>query len=1064
VHLGLERAPNVSLELVDADAVHAAGCLSDNAVVFHGARPDVDVVQLAAEDRVEELRVLRSASAPSTTRYRLRHGAGVASIRLREGRIEAVDAAGVVRIASEPLVAIDADGTTRSADARLAPLGDGSAMLTVTWDTDGLHYPVVLDPAWSSGNALNVARTRHRVLPFPPFAVVVGGYLTNSPYGYADSLGLTSVEGKDLTARWTVGTSMQSGHADFVATLLDASHALVVGGTNVASAEIGSFHSNGTAWSIDWSPVAPLSKARAGAVASQLAGGRVLVAGPDSTAEVYDGVSWTSAPPMSANREHATATRLADGRVLVVGGFDTVAQKTLSSAEIYDPVTNAWSATGVMANDRVGHAATLLSTGAVLVTGGLYWYEFPRPAHFNELAKVESWSPTTGLWSTLPAMQYARGYHTATLLDRDRVFVVGGAIDEPCAGADACAVSSCEYFDPSTSTWTAGPDLPGGRSHHTAHLEGSTLYVVGGENRSGSGLFDTEILSLSGRGGSCSTDTDCLSGVCANHVCCERPCPGVCDTCASFTGICSTSGARVPPAPPKSCAPYVNCQSGACMTSCAADYDCVATAYCDGTSCKAKGANGNACSDSRACLSGHCADGVCCDTVCTGQCEACDVTGAAGTCLPVKGAPHGARPTCSVDAARYECASACDGLDHEKCGIASVGLVCGASTCAAGTEQHVGICDGKGACLSSPKSCGSYVCGASSCKTSCATTADCAAGNYCTGSTCSSVVGLGLSCAAPTDCKSGYCADGVCCEKSTCGAGGSCATPGFLGICKVTQGGSCTADAGCASQHCVDGVCCDTACVGQCEACAEPGHVGTCSAVNDTPRGSRTPCATGFTNPCNDLVCNGAKSRAVCSGFLHGTNTYCSKQSCANTAAESGRGTCDGDGSCLPGPIAACQHGRTCEPVSGACRVGCAADSECQLGFRCVSGDCNNGAYCSRDRKTAFDSAGKSKDCPTILCNPQTGDCGGTCRNSLDCAPPLKCNSLQQCVAPAASTDVGGCGLRPVGRSEEDGESSRSTHAVLAAATLLSIAARRRGSARSRLSGAARAADTASRT
>ncbi|MGZ3452735.1 MAG: hypothetical protein ACXVEF_24210, partial [Polyangiales bacterium] len=52
-------------------------------------------------------------------------------------------------------------------------------------------------------------------------------------------------------------------------------------------------------------------------------------------------------------------------------------------------------------------------------------------------------------------------------------------------------------------------------------------------------------------------------------------------------------------------------------------------------------AKGTACGEDLDCTSGFCRDGVCCDTSCDASCQACDVTGSAGTCTNVTGAPHG---------------------------------------------------------------------------------------------------------------------------------------------------------------------------------------------------------------------------------------------------------------------------------------------------------------------------------------------------------------------------------------------------------------------------------------
>jgi hypothetical protein len=72
---------------------------------------------------------------------------------------------------------------------------------------------------------------------------------------------------------------------------------------------------------------------------------------------------------MVTHRRNQTATLLSDGRVLVPGGeYDTTGYST--SAELYDPATRTWTATGSMTTPRSNYTATLLPDGMVLVAGG----------------------------------------------------------------------------------------------------------------------------------------------------------------------------------------------------------------------------------------------------------------------------------------------------------------------------------------------------------------------------------------------------------------------------------------------------------------------------------------------------------------------------------------------------------------------------------------------------------------------------------------------------------------------------------------------------------------------
>jgi hypothetical protein len=74
---------------------------------------------------------------------------------------------------------------------------------------------------------------------------------------------------------------------------------------------------------------------------------------------------------MSVGRAFSAATLLPDGRVLVAGG--DAGQQVFASAELYDPSTGTFSATGSMSATRAWATAALLPNGRVLVAGGRIW-------------------------------------------------------------------------------------------------------------------------------------------------------------------------------------------------------------------------------------------------------------------------------------------------------------------------------------------------------------------------------------------------------------------------------------------------------------------------------------------------------------------------------------------------------------------------------------------------------------------------------------------------------------------------------------------------------------------
>ncbi len=71
---------------------------------------------------------------------------------------------------------------------------------------------------------------------------------------------------------------------------------------------------------------------------------------------------------MNTGRAAHSATLLPSGKVLVAGGDLYLTAQT--SAEIYDPGSDTWTAVPSLSTARYGHAATLLPNGKVLVAGG----------------------------------------------------------------------------------------------------------------------------------------------------------------------------------------------------------------------------------------------------------------------------------------------------------------------------------------------------------------------------------------------------------------------------------------------------------------------------------------------------------------------------------------------------------------------------------------------------------------------------------------------------------------------------------------------------------------------
>ena len=126
---------------------------------------------------------------------------------------------------------------------------------------------------------------------------------------------------------------------------------------------------------------------------------------------------------MTSPRAGAASIRLGDGRVLICGGTSTGnVGGVVSSAELYDPASQRFTPTGSMTVPRQGHTITMLQDGRVLIAGGVRNIGFR-----SELASAEIYDPSTGSFSATGSMSVPREGHTATILRDGRVLIVGGS-------------------------------------------------------------------------------------------------------------------------------------------------------------------------------------------------------------------------------------------------------------------------------------------------------------------------------------------------------------------------------------------------------------------------------------------------------------------------------------------------------------------------------------------------------------------------------------------------------------------------------------------------------------
>lgn len=294
---------------------------------------------------------------------------------------------------------------------------------------------------------LSIARAAHTATLLPDGRVLVAGGFTGG--NHFDSTEVFNPANETFAN----GASLSVARAGHTATLLANGKVLIAGGYNgtyLASAELYDPVTN------SFTPVRAMNAARSGHVATLLPNGKVLLAGGVgtgwtflATAEVYDPATNTFTPTgdMLAARESHTATLLNNGKVLIAGGHRgrRPSVTIYSSTEIYDPATGRFTAGGDMTRLRHKHEAVLLADGRVLIAGG----SDERDGK-GAYANAEVYDPISNTFRATGNMNSARYklQGTAVLLSNGKVLVAGGAnraeVFDPAASSFSYATGDME--------------------------------------------------------------------------------------------------------------------------------------------------------------------------------------------------------------------------------------------------------------------------------------------------------------------------------------------------------------------------------------------------------------------------------------------------------------------------------------------------------------------------------------------------------------------------------------------------------------------------------------------
>jgi hypothetical protein len=671
----------------------------DGVAVFRGAQ----MFRRVTENGVEDLYRIEQPQASFRARYEVVLGA-IVEPRTSAAALELVDERGVAVFHVPAPLAIDARGTERRGSIQ-ASCVDGRCAVDFTVATDGLVFPILIDPAWETTGALKYTHYHHVALSLSA-GIDSGKTLVAGGTGaYPASTELYD----PVTRTWTAGAPLPDGVALLEGTrgaVLANGAVLLAGGLSLLSTDAQKTAVLRDPTTGAWTRIKDMTDARAHhAMAVVTIGGkeRVLVAGgqkaatlsatspPLATAEMYapETNTWSSIGFLKNGRSEMASVVLGDGRVAVIGG-QTIAStsiKQVDSTEVYDATLDGWLSGPRMTTPRTAMGVARLTGAQVLVAGG---YGVPAgsfSAVVLDTVETLDFAATTATMATTKLTQPRRDL-TATRLADGRVVLAGGS-----STSSTSATSVVDMWGGSAVTPLAALAEP--RLYHSANLlpNGHVLLAAGWAGPTAAQQSRTvEVLDID-LGRTCAATSECPAGrSCVDGVCCASA------SCPSGQ-VCNAPGRK-----------------GVCV--------------------KAKGAT---CATAAECATGYCVDGVCCTEPCTGLCRSCALPGTEGTCTNA-GAGTDPRASCR-GSSDVTCAKKCDGTGKCEAAYAPVGTTCGASLSGdaglAFCTAHT--CTSTGSCALGTNTCGLTCVTSSSCNETsktCSVTGTITAGNCLIDSKC----------------------------------------------------------------------------------------------------------------------------------------------------------------------------------------------------------------------------------------------------------------------------------------------------------------------------------------
>jgi N-acetylneuraminic acid mutarotase len=205
------------------------------------------------------------------------------------------------------------------------------------------------------------------------------------------------------------------------------------------------------------------------------AGRRVYVIGGSgatgaalSSVEVYDAASnaWTAGPALPQARTGLAAVTDANGRIYVIGGRTPPFGDLTPTVLMLDPSGGAWLPVAPLPTPRDNLAAALGADGRIYAIGG---------ARGPVTGTVEAYNPVSNSWSTAASLPTARAVFAAATAGDGRIYAIGGS-----SGGGPIAAVDAYTYAPGINSWSSVAPLSPARDGLGAASVFGRIYVAGG--------------------------------------------------------------------------------------------------------------------------------------------------------------------------------------------------------------------------------------------------------------------------------------------------------------------------------------------------------------------------------------------------------------------------------------------------------------------------------------------------------------------------------------------------------------------------------------------------------